>query len=94
MEQTENRNPDLWEMAKERAKFKVHLFTYLLVNLFLWILWFVSTKMFFSTFAYWPVYPMAGWGIGLMFHYLRVYHWTQNIAQKEYDKLIKKQNKN
>ncbi|MFA6923537.1 MAG: 2TM domain-containing protein [Bacteroidales bacterium] len=95
MENSENRNQELWELASARAGFKVHLTVYILVNLSLWGIWYFLTIITEEkTFSYWPIYPMLSWGIGLLFHYMRVYHWTNNWTEKEYEKLLKKkQNK-
>jgi len=38
----EAKNDILWELAKRRAGFKKHLISYLMINAFLWSIWFVS----------------------------------------------------
>lgn len=38
----QGKDPILWEMAQGRASFKSHLLTYLIVNAFLWALWYVT----------------------------------------------------
>ncbi len=48
---------------KAKRDFKVHLTTYLVVNGFLVALWAVTSRGYF-----WPIWPMLGWGIGLLFH--------------------------
>ncbi len=40
-----------------------HTIAYVSVNLFLVVLWVVTAPGFF-----WPLFPIAGWGIGLAFH--------------------------
>ena len=96
MENNEIKDKEMWEDAQERAGFKVHLTTYILVNLFLWIIWGFSQYVIDVdnlSVVPWPVYPMAGWGIGLIFHYMRVYHWKNKWTQKEYEKLMKQKEK-
>lgn len=40
-----------------------HALAYLMVNLLLVAIWFATGAPFF-----WPVFPIFGWGIGLVFH--------------------------
>jgi len=43
--------------------FGIHLMVYLLVNALLVVTWLVSGKGYF-----WPIWPIAGWGIGVAVH--------------------------
>lgn len=93
----EGKDPQLWQLAHKRASFKSHLATYLVINAFFWILWFFTRGHHEVGEDYnnipWPVWPMAGWGIGLVFHYIGAYVTTgQTTVEKEYEKL-KNQNK-
>ena len=36
---------------------------------------------------------MLGWGLIVLLHYNIVYRWKNKLTQKEYDKLINKDNK-
>ncbi len=74
----------LWEKAKERADFKRHALSYILVNIFLVAVWFFTSK----SQHFWPKWVMFGWGIGLLSHYLNAYQ-TNNFfsAEKEFEKL-------
>lgn len=40
----EGKDPVLWDIAQKRAGFKQHSLTYLIVNAFLWILWFFTSQ--------------------------------------------------
>ena len=79
---------DLRERAIRRLKangeFKVHLLAYVLVNAFLVVIWAVSGANFF-----WPVFPILGWGIGLVFHAWDVYgnEPSEEKIRREMDKL-------
>lgn len=90
--QSAGRDPQLWEIAKRRASFKSHLGTYIIVNGFLWALWFYTTRdnnVYMSRFP-WPMWSTLGWGIGLIFHYLGAYVYPkQNTVEKEYEKLVR-----
>lgn len=46
---------------KKRRDFYTHLLVYLLVNGFIVGIWAVTGSGFF-----WPIFPMIGWGIGLV----------------------------
>ena len=39
----------------------------------------------------WPVWPMFGWGIGVLFNYFGAYKSTDHLAEREYQKLKLKQ---
>jgi fatty acid desaturase len=65
------REQALRRLGKKR-EFRVHLLAYLLVNAFLWLIWgvvYLSSGFWFP----WPLFPLAGWGIGLVFHAWDVY---------------------
>jgi len=98
----EGKDPVLWEIAQKRASFKKHLISYVIVNSFLWGIWFLSfsrhadfdiTNIRWGHFP-WPIWPTLGWGIGLAFHYSDAYLFPKvNSVEKEYEKL-KNQQKN
>lgn len=49
---------------KEKRDFFTHLTAYVAVNTFLVIVWAMSN----SDGSFWPIWPIAGWGIGLAIH--------------------------
>jgi hypothetical protein len=53
---------------RKQSDFRSHLLIYVLVNLFLVVIWFMSGASFF-----WPVFPIFGWGIGLLAHWWDAY---------------------
>lgn len=78
----------LWKAAKQRVGFKRHLYTYLIVNLFLWVLWFMGSNEEHRHGLPWPAWSTLGWGIGLFFNYASVYLFNEtNAIEKEYNKL-------
>ena len=86
---------NLWRLAKKRTAFKRHLSSYVLVNLFLWaIWWFTMGRNGFGSGLPWPVWPMLGWGLGLAFNYTEAYNTSgsqQSDIEKEYEKLKREQ---
>jgi hypothetical protein len=93
MEQDINKDHDLWKTAQERAGFKVHIIVYFIVIAFLWILWaflgYINEREDWYVDK-WPIYPMLGWGLGVLLHYFIVYRWKKKLTMKEYEKLLKK----
>ncbi|RFM30561.1 2TM domain-containing protein [Deminuibacter soli] len=79
----------LWRLARKRASFKRNLFVYLVINLFLWAVWWFTIGKDKGFHGYpWPVWVMLGWGIGLAFQYFNAYNGNHNdLAQEEYERL-------
>ena len=92
----EGKDPQLWHIANKRVGFKRHLATYIVINIFFWILWYFNNseqRGSDDNGLPWPVWPMTGWGIGVVFHFIGAYVSTGiNSVEREYDKL-KNQNK-
>lgn len=89
-----NKDPKLWTIAKKRAGFKSHLYSYIIVNSFLWILWLITTPAEQRTDGNipWPLWPLLGWGVGLALHYVFTYiikYDGKDEVEKEYKKLVK-----
>jgi hypothetical protein len=53
---------------RKKAEFRTHLMIYALVNGALVVIWAMTGANFF-----WPVFPMAGWGVGIVAHAMEVY---------------------
>ena len=79
----------LWKLAKKRAGFKYSLTAYIIINIFLIVTWFFTSR---GEEYFWPAWSLFGWGIGIAFQYFYAYH-SNNLysAEAEYEKL-KKQN--
>lgn len=86
---TPARDPQLWRQARNRAKFKSHLFTYLTVNALLWAVW-AATGRHMGGLP-WPVFPTIFWGFGLAIQGLRTYGVLEqeNLTEREYERLVK-----
>jgi hypothetical protein len=87
---SEPRDEGLWAIARKRAAFRRHLFTYLVVNSFLWIIWGIRGNDYSSGIP-WPIWPTLGWGIGLAINYADAFLFhKENSTEEEYQKLLKK----
>lgn len=89
------KDPELWRIAQRRVSFKNHALVYLVVNAFLWALWFFNDgnyDRFDRGFIRpWPLFTSLGWGIGLVFHFIGAYVSPGiNSAEREYEKLQQK----
>jgi uncharacterized membrane protein len=51
------------ESLRKKSEFQTHLLAYAVVNILLIIIWAATGADFF-----WPIFPIAGWGIGIVFH--------------------------
>lgn len=85
-----DKDPHLWEIAQRRASFKTHLATYIVINLFLWGVWYFTNHQYDHNGLPWPVWSTFGWGIGLFFHFLGAYVYPKtNSVEREYEKLTR-----
>ena len=84
----------LWREARKRVEFKKHLFVYVTVNVFLWLMWyfFTSPQGQGEGGIPWPVFTTFGWGFGVFWHFIGTYFLGNKINQveKEYRKLKEK----
>ena len=73
----------LRELARKRVAFRVHLTVYFVTIGALWTIWFFTSRGYL-----WPIWPMAGWGVGLIFHYLFDYRTSTLLSEEEeYERL-------
>ena len=75
----------LHELAKKRVEFRRHLTVYFVINSVLWIVWYLTGGEYM-----WPLWPMAGWGVGVTFHYLFEYRTSNLFSEEEEFKKLKK----
>ena len=76
----------LHELARKRVDFRRHLIVYCVIISVLWLIWLVTDQGYV-----WPVWPMAGWGIGLIFHYVFDYRSSKFLSEEEEYKKLKKE---
>jgi hypothetical protein len=72
---------------KAKNAFKIHLLVYLLVNAMLVVIWaFTSRGQPFPQGIFWPIFPLAGWGIGVAINGYFAYRgnvYTEEQIQRE-----------
>jgi hypothetical protein len=79
-----------YKKAKERAKAKIgfylHLATYIIVNLMLIFIWHFATGGGYQ----WFVWPLMGWGIGVLLHGLGVFVFTGSLMERMIQKELER----
>ena len=90
---TQERDPKLWQIAKSRAQFRKNIFTYMVICLFLWAIWWFTQGRHTGITGYpWPLWVMLGWGVNLAFQYFNAYLGNKDsLTEEEYEKLKKQQ---
>jgi hypothetical protein len=70
---------------KKKRDFRTHLLAYVLVNTTLVIIWALTGAGFF-----WPVFPILGWGIGVIFNAQDAYgkqELSEDAIQREMERM-------
>lgn len=86
-------NEKYWKIARKRAAFKKSLFSYIIINAFLWAIWWMTVGRTTGLKGYpWPVWVMLGWGVGLGYQYFEAYNGNkEDLVEQEYERLKKQQ---
>jgi hypothetical protein len=85
----EGKDPELWRIARRRASFRRQLATYIIINTFLWLIWFFGNRSDYGGGVPWPVWPTLGWGIGIAFSWYGAYGGGADNVDKEYERLLR-----
>ena len=79
----------LWKIAQKRAAFKWSFSAYVFAMFSLVCIWLFSSG---PLSYFWPIWPIIGWGIGLLFQYLAAYQGNNLFtAEQEYQRLKNQQ---
>ena len=86
---------EIYEQAKKRVEAKkgffIHLTVYIIVNIILVLIWAFAAGGGFP----WFIFPLGGWGIGIIFHFLGVFAFEgksdRAAIEKEAEKIRRKQ---
>ncbi len=82
----EPRDEKLWRIASKRASFRRSLYSYILINSFLWCIWWFTVGSKGAGFGGvpWPCWVMLFWGFGIAKQYYDAYHDdASDLAEKE-----------
>ena len=85
----------IYEQAKKRVEekkgFFIHLTVYIVVNIMLMLIWAFAAGGGYP----WFLWPLGGWGIGLLFHFLGVFVFGRKsdraAIEKEVERIKKEQ---
>ena len=75
------------DQAKAKVEFRIHLYTYIAVIVFLAIINLITSPEYF-----WFIWPMLGWGIGIVVRAFVVYFSgdAQSLKERMIEKEMKK----
>ena len=81
------------EIAEAKLGFYIHLAAYVVVNSLIILSWWLSGALYVWIFP-WFVFPLLGWGAGVLVHYLCVFPgvgqgYIESKSEQEYQKLKK-----
>ncbi|HEX9716312.1 MAG TPA: 2TM domain-containing protein, partial [Actinomycetota bacterium] len=62
---------------KKKRDFRGHVLVYVLVNTFLVVIWWLTGAHFF-----WPIFPILGWGIGVVMNAWDVYR-SEELGEEQ-----------
>ena len=92
---TQMSEEEIYQLARKRVEekkgFFSHLIIYVIVNLILFLIWLFPAGGGFP----WFLFPLGGWGIGLIFHALGTFvfnketGWERREIEKEVERLRK-----
>lgn len=96
MNQEQNINDKIYKTASKRVGFKIHLTIFVLVNLFLWVIWFFTFRkheelnpVMLNAFLFISI----AWLIAVVAHYMIVYKWNKSLIDKEVEKMKRTETK-
>lgn len=89
----EHLDDKIWKMAQKRVSFRRHSIVFILVNIALIVIWYLSWDQTAERgpLTFWFLYTFCGWGIGLVIHYWNAYHDDERSVEKEYNKIKQSQ---
>jgi hypothetical protein len=91
---------EIYKEAKKRLEekkgFRIHTIVYVVVNAMLATIWWFTGAKITGAGVPWFVFPLGGWGIGLLFHGLGVYVFSRQqedrqAIEKEAEKIRREQ---
>jgi len=77
MDELDDRRRAALDRVRAKRDFRNHLGVYLIINTLLVVIWAATGGGYF-----WPIWPIAGWGVGLAFHAWSAY-FEKPISEEE-----------
>ena len=71
------------EVVKAKIGFYWHLIVYLVINVFLIFIYLYTSWSHGALYYPWVMWPLVSWGVALIFHYLAVYVFQDNIPRRQ-----------
>jgi hypothetical protein len=78
---TEEQRQQAIRRIRAKRGFRVHLAVYVAVNALLVLIWALTSAAYF-----WPVWPMLGWGIGVVSHGVGVHVGPSEISEADIER--------
>ena len=69
-----------WERARMHSRFVQQVLSYVLINIGLWILWYILPKPDAKILP-WPIFSMIGWGINVLFMYIKTLNYKRDTPR-------------
>lgn len=85
-------------VSKSRVYFKVHLVIFLVINLIVWVLWFLFLNGVVKEYLYYDFLKAflcitLVWLLLVILHYLIAYRWSKTFVERELSRLKKQRAK-
>ncbi len=84
-------NDYLWNLARNRAEFKVQVLRFVLVSAVLWAVWYFTGHRLHGHYVPWPAWVMLFWGLGLAIKGVSCYGLggAESWSEREYQRLLR-----
>ncbi len=84
----ESLREEAMQSLKRKRDFRNDVFAYFVVNGLLVVIW-LFIALTSDHWFFWPIFPLAGWGIGLIFHWRDTYR-RRSITQDDVDREMRR----
>ena len=92
MNTEQQRDEELWQIAKARVAFRWSFASYFIINAMMVVIWYFTSG---PDSYFWPIWSMMGWGMGIAFQYFHAYHGNKiSNTRREYEKLKSRESGN
>jgi len=60
-------------LLNPKKGFRIHLLVFIITLPVIWTIWYLTDRSY-----PWPIFPTAGWSIGIIFHYMKVFFFDKS----------------